>query len=210
MKGGRRKGGGCAVAKAYDRSYFDRWYRDPDRRIATTADVSRKARLVVGIAEALLLRPVRSALDIGCGEAAWRQALRAVRPGIRYVGVDSSAYVVSRFGKSRGIQYGTFGSLKSVDLQGPFDLIICCDVLQYVPTTELSRGLEALAGFLEGVAFLEAYTTGDQVVGDRRGWVRRSASTYRRAFGRAGLVGVGMHCWVGDTLRDATAALERT
>lgn len=165
---------------------------------------------MVGIAEALLQRPVRSALDIGCGEGSWRQALRAARPGIRYVGVDSSAYVVSRFGKSRGIRYGTFGSLKAAELPGPFDIIVCCDVLQYIPTRELSRGLEALVGLLDGVAFLEAYTTADQVVGDRRAWFNRSASTYRRAFARAGLTGVGMHCWVGDTLRDATAALERT
>ena len=210
MKGHRRKGGGGAVAKEYDRSYFDRWYRDPRRRIATSADVSRKARLVIGIAEALLQRPVRSALDVGCGEGAWRQALRSLRPGIKYVGVDSSAYVVSRYGKSRGIRYGTFGSLAMADLQGRFDLIICCDVLQYVPTSELARGLDAVAGLLEGVAFLEAYTSADEVVGDRRGWFNRSASTYRRAFGRAGMVGVGMHCWVGDTLRDTTAALERT
>ncbi len=210
MKGRRRKGGGAAVAKAYDRSYFDRWYRDPRRRIATAADVARKARLVVGIAESLLQRPVRSALDVGCGEGMWRQSLRALRPGLRYVGIDSSAYVVSRFGRSRGIRYGTFGTLATADLDGRFDVIICCDVLQYVPMQELATGLDAVAGMLDGVAFLEAYTTSDEVVGDRRGWFNRSPAQYRRAFKRAGLTGVGMHCWIGDGLRDATAALERS
>ncbi len=202
----RRKG---AAAKAYDRAYFDRWYRDPRKRIATPADVQRKARLVLGIAESLLQRPVRSALDIGCGEGAWRQALRRVRPGIRYVGVDSSAYVVSRFGKARGIRYGTFGTLATADLDGPFDVIVCCDVLQYVPSRELGRGLEAVAGLLGGVAYLEAYTTADDVVGDRHGWYHRTPAFYRRAFRRAGLTAVGMHCWVGDALREQTAALER-
>ena len=208
MKGRRKKGSG-AIAKSYDRQYFDRWYRDPRRRVASPADVARKARLVVGIAEALLQRPVRTALDIGCGEGAWRQALRALRPGIRYVGVDSSAYVVSRFGRTRGIRYGTFGSLAAVELDGPFDLIVCCDVLQYVPHAELSRGLEAVAGLLDGVAYLEAYTTSDEIIGDRHGWHHRAPASYRRAFNRAGLTGVGMHCLVGPTLRDATAALER-
>lgn len=205
----RRKKGSGAIAKSYDRAYFDRWYRDPRRRVATSADVARKARLVIGVAEALLQRPVRSALDIGCGEGAWRQALRALRPGLRYVGVDSSAYVVSRFGRARGIRYGTFGSLSASELDGPFDLVICCDVLQYVPTVDLSRGLEAVAGLLAGVTYLEAYTTADEVVGDRSGWFHRPPAFYRRAFGRAGLTGVGMHCWVGEQLRDATAALER-
>lgn len=164
---------------------------------------------MVGIAEALLQRPLRSALDIGCGEGAWRQALRALRPGIRYVGVDSSAYVVSRFGRSRGIRYGTFGSLGTADFDGRFDLVVCCDVLQYVSTTELTKGLQAVAGLVDGAAFLEAYTTSDDVIGDRRGWYNRSPVFYRRAFGAAGLTSVGMHCWVGENLRDATAALER-
>jgi len=209
MKRGRRKKGAGAIAKSYDRAYFDRWYRDPRRRVATPADVSRKARLVVGIAEALLQRPVRSALDIGCGEGAWRLALRALRPGLRYVGIDSSAYVVSRFGRARGIRYGTFGSLPTAELEGPFDIIVCCDVLQYVAQPELTRGLEAVAGLLDGIAYLEAYTTADEVVGDRRGWFHRAPSFYRRAFNRAGLTGVGMQCWVGENLREATAALER-
>ncbi|GDX86552.1 methyltransferase [Gemmatimonadota bacterium] len=208
MKGRRKKGSG-AIAKSYDRAYFDRWYRDPRKRVATPADVARKARLVVGIAEALLQRPVRSALDIGCGEGAWRPALRALRPGLRYVGMDSSAYVVSRFGKTRGIGYGTFGTLATAELDGPFDIIVCCDVLQYVGQPELSRGLEAVSGLLDGVAYLEAYTTADEVVGDGHGWFHRAPALYRRAFNRAGLTAVGMHCWVGPSLRDATAALER-
>ena len=208
MKGRRKKGAGT-LAKSYDRAYFDRWYRDPRRRIATSADVARKARLVVGVAEALLQRPIRSALDIGCGEGVWRQALRALRPGLRYVGVDSSAYVVARYGRARGIRYGTFGSLSTTELDGPFDLIVCCDMLQYVPSLELSRGLQSVEGLLDGVAYLEAYTTSDEVVGDRSGWFHRSPAAYRRAFARAGLTGVGMHCWVGQGLRGATAALER-
>lgn len=208
MKGRRKKGAGT-LAKSYDRAYFDRWYRDPRRRIATSADVSRKARLVVGVAEALLQRPIRSALDIGCGEGVWRQALRALRPGLRYVGVDSSAYVVARYGRARGIHYGTFGSLSTTELDGPFDLIVCCDMLQYVPSLELARGLQSVEGLLEGVAYLEAYTTSDEVVGDRSGWFPRGPAVYRRAFARAGFTAVGMHCWVGQNMRRATAALER-
>ena len=206
----KRRKGARAPGKSYDRAYFDRWYRDPRRRVATAADITRKARLVIGIAEALLQRPVRSALDIGCGEGSWRRVLRSIRPGLRYVGVDSSAYVVSRYGRTRGIRYGTFGSLATVDLKGPFDIVVCCDLLQYVESTELARGLDAVAGLLDGVAYLEAYTSSDDVIGDRVGWHHRRPGVYRKAFARAGLTGVGMHCWVGDTLRGATAALERT
>ena len=58
--------------------------------------------------------------------------------------------------------------------------------------------------------YLEAYTSGDSIEGDRRGWHNRSAAAYRQAFRSAGLTSVGMHCWVGAGLRSATAELERT
>ena len=61
--------------KAYDQAYFDRWYRDPKARVATRAAVKRKTAMVVGIAEALLQRPVKTVLDVGCGEGTWRAPL---------------------------------------------------------------------------------------------------------------------------------------
>jgi SAM-dependent methyltransferase len=178
--------------------------------VATRAAVGRKVRLVLGVAEALLQRPVRSVLDVGCGEATWRRPLLALRPGIEYAGVDSSAYVVARFGRSRNVRQGTFGTLGALDLGGPYDVIVCCDVLQYVPPRELGRGLRAVSALLGGVAYLEAYTTNDDIEGDRRAWHHRSPAQYRRAFKAAGLIGVGMHCWVGERLAPMTAALERS
>jgi SAM-dependent methyltransferase len=197
------------TGKRYDRAYFDRWYRDPGARVATRAAVERKVGLVLGVAEALLQRPVRSVLDVGCGEAAWRAPLLARRRGLRYTGVDSSEYVVARFGRSRNIRSGTFAALGDLGLDGPFDVIVCCDVLQYVPARELGLGLRAIAALLGGVTYLEAYTTDDDIEGDRRAWHDRSPAAYRTAFRRAGFTSVGMHCYVGDALRPMTAALER-
>lgn len=197
--------------KAYDRAYFDRWYRDPTLRVATAESVARKVHLVISIAESLLLRRVRSVLDIGCGEGTWRAPLKKLRPGIRYVGVDSSDYAIARYGKRRGIRRGTFGGLGAIEkpLRGPFDVIVCCDMLQYIPADELRAGLASVGALLGGVAYLEAYTSGDSIEGDRTGWHNRSASAYRRALGAAGLTSVGMHCWIGAALLPGTAELER-
>ncbi len=197
--------------KAYDRAYFDRWYRDPKVRVATAESVAWKVHLAVSVAEALLLRRVGSVLDVGCGEATWRAPLKKLRPGIRYVGVDSSDYVIARYGRRRDIRRGTFGGLGEIErsLRGRFDLIVCCDMLQYIPGDELRAGLASVGALLGGVAYLEAYTTGDSIEGDRRGWHNRSAAQYRKAFGTAGLSSVGMHCWVGAALQSATAELER-
>ena len=200
-----------AELKSYDRAYFDRWYRDPKLRVATAAAVARKAHLVVSVAEALLQRRIRSVLDVGCGEGTWRAPLKKMRPAVRYVGVDSSEYVIARFGKRRGIRAGTFGGLGEIAraLRGPFDVIVCCDVLQYVPPSELNSGLRSIARLLGGAAYLEAYTSGDSVEGDRRAWHQRTAAEYRRAFDGAGLTSVGMHCWIGESLLAESAELER-
>lgn len=200
---------GRGAGKAYDAAYYEQWYHDPERRVITPAAVARKVRLVLGVAEALLERPVRSVLDVGCGEGAWREHLRRERPNLRYTGVESSAYVVERFGRTRDIRAGSFGALGEVPLDGPYDVIVVCDVLQYVPDAELAPGLRAVATLLGGLAYLEAYTTDDSIEGDRAGWHERSAATYAKAFTKAGLTGVGMHCWVGEALSENTAALER-
>ena len=197
------------MSKRYDQAYYDQWYHDPARRVITPAAVARKVRLVLGIAEALLERPVRRVLDVGCGEGAWREHLRRERPNLRYTGIESSAYVLERFGKSRDIRAGSFGTLGDLALDGPYDLIVVCDVLQYVPDAELAPGLASIAALLDGVAYLEAYAKEDAIEGDRAEWHERSAKQYLAAFGKAGLVGVGMHCYVGEALLDHTAALER-
>lgn len=195
--------------KTYDREYFEQWYHDPSRRVITPAAVARKVRLALGIAEMLLERPLRRVLDIGCGEGAWREHLRRERPNLQYTGVESSTYAVERFGRTRNIRAGSIGTLASLALDGPYDLIVVCDVLQYVPDDELQPGLEEIARLLGGVAYLEAYTREDDIEGDRHGWHERSAREYLDRFAAAGLQSVGMHCYVGDALREATVALER-
>ena len=90
-----------------------------------------------------------------------------------------------------------------------FDLIICSDVMQYVPPPELRRGLSRIAGHLNGVAFLEAHTTADHMTGDMRGWHRRTPRYYRRLFAEAGLIACGPHCYLGEPLQDVANALER-
>ncbi|MGH7662696.1 MAG: class I SAM-dependent methyltransferase [Gemmatimonadaceae bacterium] len=193
----------------YDRGYFDKWYRDPRFRPNERADIERKARMVIAVAELLLGRPVRSVLDVGCGEGAWHPILRRIRPQVRYTGVDPSEYAVRRFGRRRNIRLGGFGGLGDQKLNGPFDVIVASDVLNYLPEAELRRGLAVVRDLLGGIAFLEMYASEDAVTGDIRGWRRRPAAHYRRLFGRYSLVPCGLHCYVGDALEDNLAALER-
>src|SRR5512132_2009708 len=87
---GSRRTISLSIMKSYDQAYFERWYRDPADRVSTRASLERKVRMAVGVAEFLLGRPIRTVLDVGCGEAPWFPVLRRLRPRIRYTGVDSS------------------------------------------------------------------------------------------------------------------------
>jgi len=182
--------------KVYDKAYFDRFYRDPVDRVSSKDGLERKIRLAVAIAEFLLARPIRTVLDIGCGEAPWQPVLKRLRPTARYIGVDSSEYVLEQFGAARNIKRGTFGGLADMRLPNRVDLIVCADVLQYVETREIERGLRALTRLLGGVAYIETFASEDGMEGDLVGWHQRPASEYRRLLKRAGLTQCGPYCYV--------------
>src|SRR5215207_561278 len=148
--------------KTYDEAYYTKWYRDPRTRVHAPESVRRKVRMVTSVAEHFLGRKLRTVLDIGAGEGAWRAELRR----------------------------------------------LCADVLQYVPDAAVKRGLRHIAGLLSGVAFMEAYTTGDDMEGDLDGWHRRSKSQYRRIFADAGLVACGIHCYLARELAVNAVELE--
>jgi SAM-dependent methyltransferase len=194
------------TAKRYDRAYFDRWYRRAG--IGQPSEVARAARYVLSTAEHLLERPARSVLDVGCGEGPWRAPLLAARPSLRYVGVDPSVYAVERFGARRNIHLGGIAELGGLGLRGPFDVVVCADVLPYVPDAELTRGVAFIAENLRGVAYLHAMTTADSFLGDRQGFIPRRPARYEQLFARHGLHRVGPHLYVGAALLPALSALE--
>ena len=193
----------------FDRAYFDRWYRDPRRRVLDRAEIARRAALVLAVAEYVLERPVRSVLDVGCGEGNWRAPLLARRPGLRYLGVDPSEYAVRRYGRRRNIMLGTAETLERLPLRGPFDVVIASGVLNFLSDAALRRAVRALGRLTRGVAFLELFTSADDVVGDTRGWPARSSTYYRRMLKGAGFTPCGPHCYAARSVVETLAALER-
>ena len=197
------------MPKSYDRAYFDRWYRDPTRRVISPAALARKVAMVVAVAEFQLARPIRNVLDVGCGEAPWRAPLRALRPAMTYRGLDASPYVVARYGRSRQIGLARFGDLAHLRLETRFDLIVCSDVLHYLQPAEIRAGLPGIAAMLDGLAFLEVFTRDDEVIGDKHGFVARAPAWYLREFAAVGLQPCGSHGYLGARLAAQTVALER-
>jgi SAM-dependent methyltransferase len=177
--------------------------------VKSSAERRREVALSIAITEQVLGRPIRSVLDVGCGEGQWYPLVRRQRPAVRYTGVDASAYAVARFGARRHIRLGTIGALDALGLRAPFDLIVCSGILNYLSDTELERGLRQVVAVLDGVVYLELFTTADDVTGDTQFATWRTPAWNRAALARAGLVPCGMHHYVTTGRADASlAALE--
>lgn len=197
------------MTKTYDRAYFDRWYRNRTTRVNSHGEVRRKVQVAVASAEYFIRRQLRTVLDVGCGEGAWLPHLRALRPRVQYVGLDPSEYVVRRFGKKRNIHQAAFADLPSLQLDA-FDLVVCSDVMHYIPDAELRAGVRAIAEATDGVAYLEVLTKEDEIVGDLDGFLRRPAAFYRDLFAKAGMTFVGPYLWLSPAFQGAVAELEAT
>jgi SAM-dependent methyltransferase len=193
--------------KRYDKAYFDRWYRGRNTRVSTPAEVRLKVTMAVAVSEYFLRRPIRTVLDIGCGEGAWLPHLRVLRPRVAYTGLDSSDYAIRRFGAERNIRKASFGDLPKLKL-GVYDLVICSDVLHYVPEDEIRAGIRTVADVTDGLAFLEVLTREDDVVGDLEAFFRRPATWYRKLFHSTGMTFVAPYSWLSPAFKDSVAELE--
>lgn len=195
--------------KTYDRDYFERWYRRSPDRAGARARLGRKVALAVAMAEHHLDRPIRNVLDIGCGEGAWRAPLLALRPDLHYLGFDSSEYAVRRYGRSRNIHFARFEDFAWLRPGEPVDLLVCSDVLHYLPARALRQGLSGVGELCRGVAYLDLFCRGDGFAGDTEGFHARPAGWYRKVFAEAGLVSCGSHAWLSPQIATVTSALER-
>lgn len=204
------------MVKQYDQAYFDRWYRNPRERVKDPGEFVRKVRLALSMAEYYLGRPVESVLDVGCGEGHWRAPLLAARPGLRYLGVDASSYVVQRFGRQRNLHRVAFAELpmlaeRAGSLFGgaaTVDLLVCSDVIHYLSARDLALGLPAFAQLCQGVAWIEMFCRGDQFVGDDDGFIARPREWYRRTMARHGWLALGSNGWLSRDQHERASILE--
>ena len=194
--------------KRYDERYFERWYRGARTRVHSPDDVARKVHLAVAAAEFMLGRQIVSVLDVGAGEGAWQPILRRLRPDARYLGVEPSEYAVRKFGARRRLVRGSMDALREAGVRGRYDLVVCADVLNYVGSAALRRGVAQIATHLRGVAYLELYTSEDELTGDLQAIDLRPPAYYRRLLRTNGLVRCGMHCYASESIASRVTAME--
>lgn len=141
------------AAVAFDRDYYRRFYYDPRTAVTTRREMHARARLIAALTEHVGL-PVRRILDAGCGTGMLRAPLERLLRKADYVGLETSAYLCTRYGWEQG-------RIEEYRSTGSFDLVICYDVLQYLDTRAATRALSNLGRLCRGVLYFSALTRRD-------------------------------------------------
>lgn len=140
-------------AFAFDQNYYDRFYRDPQTRVASQEATDRLADFVCAYLTHIDLH-VDRVLDLGCGLGFWQNAIGRHFPVAEYTGVEISRYLCEEMG-------WLHGSVVDFRSRKKFDLVVCQGVLQYLTDSECRDALENLGRLCRGALYLEALTTQD-------------------------------------------------
>jgi SAM-dependent methyltransferase len=137
----------------FDAGFYQRYYLNPQTRVASRADALRLGRFVCAYA-AYLGFTVRRVLDAGCGLGHLKKPVREVFPRANYIGLETSDYLCRRYGWIRD-------SIADYRPAAPFDLVLCHDVLQYLDDREAVRALTNLAKLSRGALYFSVLTRED-------------------------------------------------
>jgi len=137
----------------FDSTFYRRFYIDPRTRVTTAGEMKIRAEAIAAAVRYLDI-PVKRILDAGCGLGWMRKPLLRALPGATYLGVEVSEHLCRRYGWKQG-------SLDSFTAPGQFDLVVCYDVLQYMPDRPASAAIANLARLSRGAFYCHAPTLED-------------------------------------------------
>lgn len=138
---------------SFDKSYYDRFYKDPSTRVASDEETARLVRFVCAWLTYLDV-PIKRILDMGCGLGLWQPELNKAFPKASYTGVEVSEYVAKRHG-------WIHAGVNEYSPRGQFDLVICQDVFQYLSDEDALDGIERFGRWCRGVLYFAALTSED-------------------------------------------------
>lgn len=138
---------------AFDRAYYQRYYRDPRTAVTNREEMRQRARLIAAAVDYIGL-PVRRILDAGCGVGLLRAPLLRHFKRAEYIGFEYSEYLCKRYGWRQG-------ALQDLRMRERFELVICYDVMQYLNATEARRAVDNLARVCRGALYFGTLTSED-------------------------------------------------
>jgi 2-polyprenyl-3-methyl-5-hydroxy-6-metoxy-1,4-benzoquinol methylase len=149
----RSKVHAATPANNFSAAYFRKFYLNAATRVVTAAEMRSRAALIASALKQCQI-PVRRILDAGCGIGLLQKPFKEFLPRARYTGLEASEYLCGRFG-------WTFGSIVDFAARNPYDLVICYDVLQYLPDAEAARAIVNLGRLCGAALYVSALTMED-------------------------------------------------
>ena len=200
-----RKVHGGAPINNFSAAYFKKFYLNAATRVVTASEMRSRAALIAAVLRQCQI-PVRRILDAGCGIGLLRKPFKKYLPRARYVGLEASEYLCRRF-------HWVSGSIVDFAPRSLFDLVICYDVLQYLPDAQAARAIANLSRVTRSALYVSALTREDWRANcDRSRTDRavhlRSGAWYRRRLNKAFRY-VGFGIWVRKNVTAILWEMER-
>ena len=161
----------------FNKSYYDRFYRNPHTRAADREDAERCADFVTAYLTYLEV-PVARIADVGCGLGHMLRRLKRKFKGVEADGYEYSEYLCDKYG-------WTQSSVLEFAPKPPYDLVVCNDVVQYLNDRDAAQAIQNLCDATDYALFFSVLTKEDwEEIADRARTDEkvhmRTADWYRR------------------------------
>jgi len=174
----------------FDREYYERYYHRSATAVVTPEVQRNEVAFVIAFCRHAGVE-VKRFCDVGAGTGWWAREFAKRYPACRTIETfDASPIACELYGHR---------NVPLQKLKGPAaDLVVCRDVLRYVPDSDIDKAIIRLEKKCRAVLYLHVITSDDDVdeeASDMRGWFRTTA-WYRRALKSAGFRDCGMGLFV--------------
>ena len=180
----------------FDANYYRKYYENPRTAVVTRAEAKAEVAFVLAFCRHIGLDIQRFA-DVGAGTGWWAKEFKRQYPKCRFIETfDASAIAARRYGHQH-VAAEKLGGRAA-------DLVVCRDVLRYLPGPAAKTAIARLAKKCRGVLYLHVVTSDDEVdelASDMTGYFR-PARWYIRELAAAGFRNAGMGLFVSSRFRN--------
>ena len=183
------------MGEHFDADYYRRYYHQAETAVVTATMQRNEVAFVIAFCRHIELEITRFS-DVGAGTGWWAREFAKRYPSCRYIETYDASESACRLYGHRHVEIQKLGGRES-------DLVVCRDVLRYLPDAEAEKGIRRLARKCRGVLYLHVITSDDEIDedgSDMAGFFR-STSWYRKRLRAAGFSDCGMGLFVSKKMK---------
>lgn len=180
----------------FNAEYYRRYYEKPSTAVVTPAQQCAEVRFALAFCAHIGV-DIRRFADVGAGTGWWAKEFARQYPRCSEIETyDASPDAVRLYGH-RKLSIEKLGGRAA-------DLVVCRDVLRYVPDPTAKKAISRLAKKCRGVLYLHVVTREDEVDEDASDMTGhfRSARWYLKRLEVTGFRNAGMGLFVSDRFRE--------